>query len=301
MICGGIDVGGTKIEARLFEGEGFAPGAGQRWATPQDSYEAFLAQIADAVRWLGTQAGDTRLPVGLALAGPVDGEGGVSHAVNTVARGHSVGRDLSRQVGRHTPLINDCVAFTLSEATGGAADGARSVVGITFGTGLGAGHVVDGALAVRFGGHGAEIGHAGLSARLRDRHDLPDLPCGCGRRMCLEAYLSAGGLATLLRHRTGRNAPLEAIADDPLAEPALSIWFEIVAEALGLVYLALAPDVIVLGGGLSQMSGFSERTRAALSPLALPPLPLPEIALARFGGASGARGAAIHAWGARDD
>ncbi|QMU57140.1 MAG: ROK family protein [Boseongicola sp.] len=295
MILGGIDVGGTAIKARIFTGEGFLPGVSRRWETPKESYPALIEHIAEAVEWLRIQADQSDLPIGLALAGLIDSETGESFAANTPATGQTVVRDLTQRVGVPVPVMNDCAAFALSEAQGGAGQGARSVVGLTFGTGLGAGHWVGGKSAFRHGGDSVEIGHIGISAQLAAFHELPGLKCGCGRTGCYEAYLSSAGLSALGRHILGRDISHSQIIDDPSSEEVLSIWFEVVAEALQVLYLMLAPNIIVLGGGVSQMPDFVIRARSALAPHVLGSLPLPKIAISRFGNESGARGAALYA------
>ncbi len=293
MICGGIDAGGTKIEARLFHGPDASPGISERWATPQADYRGFLTQVEVAFRWLLDAAADADIPVGLALAGPIDPQSGESSATNLPSTGHRVGADISDLAGRSIPLMNDCVAFTLSEAKGGAGDGARSVVGLTLGTGLGAGHCIDGVPSPRLSGLPVEIGHVGLSAALAARHDLPLRHCRCGRTGCFEAYLSGAGVTALAQHYLGRRIEPADLTTDTSAADVLRVWFDVLAEALWVLYVTQAPDVIVLGGGLSKMPRFLSEARAAFAGHALGTLPLPALEFARFGDGSAARGAAL--------
>ncbi|MDJ1009107.1 MAG: ROK family protein [Paracoccaceae bacterium] len=293
MICGGIDVGGTKIEARLFEGAEAAPGVAERWPTPQEGYAALLDQIASAAAWLQDTAADPALPVGLAIAGPIDPQSGESAAVNLVSSGQRIGADVASRLGRPVAVVNDCVAFTLSEANGGAGDAERSVVGLTLGTGLGAGQCIDKKEVPRRSGLPIEIGQMGVSAALAARHALPLWPCACGRNACFETYLSGAGLRALAAHILGRSVAPADLPDDPEATAVEGVFYDILAEALWGLYLTVAPDIIVLGGGLSNMPGFLSKARAAFANHGLGNLPLPALDLARFGDGSGARGAAL--------
>ncbi|MGJ8612325.1 MAG: ROK family protein, partial [Octadecabacter sp.] len=164
MISGGIDLGGTKIEARLFDADGHATLATRRVPTPTESYGAFLDALQAQIEWLMEQADAPDLPIGIAVPGLLDPETGRLFAANIVASGQLVGADISARLGRDIPLLNDCMAFALSEACGGAGDGFGNVLGLILGTGVGAGFCTDGRMPMRAGGLAVEIGHVAAPA-----------------------------------------------------------------------------------------------------------------------------------------
>lgn len=298
MICGGIDLGGTKIEARLFD-QNMATLGTHRVPTPRADFDDFIAALAGQVRWLEEQAGDPALPVAISIAGVIDPQTGIATASNTPATGRSIGQALAAVLGRDLPLVNDCMAFTYSEAHGGAADGAGSVMGIILGTGVGAGLVIGGEAPPRHAGLAVEIGHLGMSARALARHGLPLWPCGCGREGCIENYVSGTGLQRLARWAgLPRNAPAEIAADaahDPAAARVMDIWADLAGEMLYDAQLMLDPEVIVIGGGLSNIPGLSDLLDRALARLRLGNARPPRICRAVHGDSAGARGAALMA------
>lgn len=323
-ISGGIDLGGTKIEARLF-GPQLETLELRRCPTPTADFDSFIAALAEQVRWLESRAEARNalkspadhgpLPVGIGLPGLIDPHTGRAFAANIPVTGRDLPGALEAALGRRLPLLNDCQAFALSEAhndphadphaeaqggQSGAGAGARSVVGLIMGTGIGAGHALDGALPHRRNGSALEVGHIGLPAALLAAQDLPALPCGCGRHGCFETYLSGPGLVRLAERQLGTALPppelaQRAAAGDAGAEAVLDLWATLAGELLLALQLAHDPDCIVLGGGLSQMPGVDTRLAAALSRSRLGAMQPPEIRLARHGDSSGARGAALHA------
>ncbi|WP_341485797.1 ROK family protein [Thioclava sp. GXIMD4215] len=297
-IAGGIDLGGTKIEARLF-GAGYQSLEATRFPTPTDTVETFLQALSKAIRWLEETSGrGSRLPIGIGLPGIINPFNGAAMAANIPVTGLDLPAAIARKIGRKIPLINDGQAFALSEAHGGAGLGARSVLGLIMGTGIGAGHVLDGALPYRRNIAGIEAGHLGLPAPLLERHGLPIRPCGCGRKGCFETYLAGPGLRRICQHKLGHALPPEdlgaAVANgDPAATGVLEIWAALAAELLLTLHLTLDPDCIVLGGGLSQLPQVTDHLARAFTRVRLGPMALPDLRLAAHGDSSGARGAAI--------
>ena len=293
-LAGGVDLGGTKIEARLFAGDGLDTVETRRVPTPRD-FAAMIAALADAAAWLRGRAGDPALPVGLALPGTLDLAAGTCRAANLPDGGGPVGAALAAAAGAPIPLLNDAAAFALSEAHG-CPPGAGRVLGLILGTGLGAGMAAgsEGRRTAR----SLEVGHLGMPARALARHGLPPLPCGCGRVGCVETYLSGPGLAALAQRVLGRPLPAQTMAiGDPGAKEVLALWTDLAGEGLSAVPALLAPDLIVLGGGLSNMPGIAERLSDGLARHLLPGAALPAIRLAAHGDSSGARGAALVALG----
>lgn len=288
--CGAIDLGGTKIEACLFD-EDAQPLRARRTATPAEA-GALLDALEREARWLTDEAGEPHLPLGLGLPGVVDPRSGEGLTANLPGGGDIAGA-LSRRLGRRVTASNDALAFAVSEARGGAAEGARAVVGLILGTGVGGGYVLDGRPAPRHAGLSAEIGHVGMPAAALARHGLLPWPCGCGRLGCIEAHVAGPALAGLAGLPSGRAVSEALAAGEPAAEAAVTTWADLAGEALRTLHLLLDPEVIVLGGGLSLLPGVAERLSASLERHRLGPARLPAIRLARFGDASGTRGMAL--------
>lgn len=295
---GAIDLGGTKIEARLFDGAMQTLDL-RRVPTPSGDFDAFLAALIQQVRWLETRAGDPALPVALSIAGVIDPETGICTAANIPVTGRALGAALRARLGRALPLVNDCMAFAWSEAHGGAGDGAASVLGLIIGTGIGAGLVLEGALPPRHAGLAVEIGHLGIPSRALARHGLPIWPCGCGRAGCYETCLAGPGLQRLAEWAgLGALQPDQIAAraeTDPAAARVMAIWADLAGEMLDALQLMLDPQVIVLGGGLSNIPGLAQRLSQALAARRLGQARAPQILVARHGDSSGARGAALMA------
>ena len=296
MKTGALDIGGTKIEARLFD-EGMQPLASRRLPTPREGFDAFADAVVEQIGWLDAQAG-ARVAVGISIAGVVDPATGEAVAANLPTSGHRIAQELGARAGRDLAVLNDCMAFTWSEANGGAADGAAAAVGMILGTGISAGLCLDGRLPHRHAGLAVEIGHVGMPARALARWDLLPEPCGCGRIGCIEAHLAGPGLSRLALRRLGRAMTGQEIAaglsaGDPGAGEVFGIWADLAGEVLFTIQMMLDPQVIVLGGGLSQLPGLVPALQDAMAARRMGTVPLPRLALARHGDASGARGAAL--------
>lgn len=296
-VCGGIDLGGTKIEATLFDGD-LTPLASRRVATPRDSYADLLDALGTEVAWLQSEAQHVDLPVGVGIPGLIDPVTGHSVTANLPANGKPLGADLKARSGGTIRLANDCKCFALSEAVGGAGDGHHTVFGLILGTGLGGGVVVDGRLMPGPNALAGEIGHAALPAPLVAQYGLPLLPCGCGRQGCFETYLSGAGMERLSDTLTGqrRTAPqivAATLQNDADAQRVFEVWLQIAGELLHSLQLHIDPDCIVLGGGLSKIDGLDRKLSRALAASALPGLRAPDIRKPKFGDSSGTRGAAL--------
>ena len=289
--CGAIDLGGTKIEARLFD-RGLETLETRRAPTPRTSLGALIEGVAAQAAWLLREADDPRLPVGIAVPGVVDPRTGEAVAANLPDGGAGLAEALARRFGRPFRLAHDATAFAASEARGGAAEGVEVALGLAIGTGLGAGLCLGGRPAPRHAGLGVEIGHVGMPAAALARHGLPLWRCGCGREGCVEAYVSGPGLERLALRRTGAAPGAQALAtDDP--EGVLDLWADLMGEVLRTLQLTLDPGCVVLGGGLSALPRVTDRLTQAMRRHALRPGHLPDIRVARFGPTSGARGAAL--------
>ena len=295
MISAGIDIGGTKIEAQRFDADWQAYEQ-RRVETPGD-YADLIRAIADQIQWATN--GQASTPVGIGAAGLINPKTGLALTANLSASGKPWADDIAQAAGRRVPLINDCRAMTVSEAVFGAGRGFETVMGFSIGTGIAGGIVQNGRLLPGQHKTGGEFGHLSLPAHIVAQHNLPILHCGCGRLGCFETLAAGPGLARLLTHLTGLKLSPDQIsqrrADQEIA-PTWQIWLELIAAMLSDLTLAIDPDVIVLGGGFSIVTGLDADINAALEKAHLQGFPHPMIKIAEGGAASCARGAAYHAW-----
>ena len=251
----GVDLGGTKIEVIALDDAGRTL-ARHRVPTPRNDYAGTLNAIADLVRGLESELG-ARGSVGVGTPGSLSPFSGRMRNANSVwLNGRALDRDLSEALQRPVRLANDADCFALSEAVDGAGRGARCVFGVIIGTGTGGGVVVDGRLISGPNRIAGEWGHNPLP--WPEPSELPGPACYCGKRGCIETFLSGPGLAADFRRATGRtlsppDIAAAASAGDPEAESALHRYEDRMARSLASVVNILDPDVIVLGGGLSNL------------------------------------------------
>jgi len=245
----GIDVGGTKIEGIALDDAGREV-ARKRVATPQGDYALTVTAVASLVSELEISLG-SRGTVGVGIPGaPSRVTGLIKNANSTCLIGHPLQQDLEKALGREVRLENDANCFALSEAVDGAGKGAAVVFGVILGTGVGGGIVVEGKLLVGPNAIAGEWGHNPLPLPRGD--DLPLPACYCGRAGCIEAYLSGPALSREHESRTGNRLKAEEIV--ALEDQSLARYEERLARALASVINILDPDVIVLGGGMSNVA-----------------------------------------------
>jgi fructokinase len=238
----GIDLGGTKIEALALDGSREV--ARRRVPTPRGDYEATIATVSTLVRELGAGT------VGVGIPGALSRVSGlVKNANSTWLIGRPLKQDLEQAIGREVRLENDANCFALSEATDGAGAGAEVVFGVILGTGVGGGIVVRGKVLTGPNAIAGEWGHNPLPAPAPE--DLPLPACYCGRSGCIETYLSGPGLAADHFRFTGEGLSAEEIV--ARRGEALGRYEERLARSLASVINVLDPDVIVLGGGMSNV------------------------------------------------
>lgn len=296
----GIDIGGSKIELVAFvvEAGALVERHRRRVATPRDDYAAFQQAICDLVAEADAAVGQ-RAAVGLGLPGIIDAATGRQLSSNVPAlNGREVARTLQERLARPTVIGNDCQCFALSEAQGGAADGLPSMFGAILGTGAAGGFCVEGRLITGYNRLAGEWGHWSLPASLLRQHDLPLLDCPCGLRGCLERYVSGSGLSNLHRHFSGDGSEAIAIvaraaAGDALAQKALDVHIDLLAQGFATLVMGMDPHAIVLGGGLSKLPHLYEQLPAAMGRHLFNGVRVPPILPPRFGDAGGARGAAL--------
>jgi fructokinase len=286
----GIDLGGTKIEGIAIDGH-----EGERTrirvATPRGDYDRTLDAIAELVAALERAAG-ARGTIGVGIPGAISPATGlVKNANSTWLNGRPLAEDLPRRLDRPVRFANDANCFALSEATDGAAAGASIVFGVIIGTGTGGGLVVNGNVLTGANAIGGEWGHNPLPAAAGD--ESPGPPCYCGRRGCIETFLSGPGLT---RDYDGasdvRTIVDRASAGEARAEAALRRYEERMARALASVINILDPDVIVLGGGLSNIERLYASVPARWARHVFSDRVTTKLVRAMHGDSSGVRGAA---------
>ena len=300
----GIDLGGTKIEGIALADDGREL-ARRRLPTPRHDYAATIAAIVALVGEIERETG-ARGSVGVGMPGAISPASGlVKNANSTWLIGQAFDRDLAQALGREVRCANDANCFALSEATDGAGAGARVVFGVIVGTGTGGGIAVDGRVLTGPNAIAGEWGHMPLPWPRDDERPGPS--CYCGKRGCVETFLSGPGLALDYR-QAAAVGPAAAGADtaepdaaevvgraaagEEAATATLERYEDRMARALAVVLNLLDPDVVVLGGGMSRIERLYESVPRlwqawAFSDRVATPLRPP-----RHGDASGVRGAA---------
>jgi fructokinase len=250
----GVDLGGTKIEAVALEDDNRERGR-RRIASPRDDYARTVEAIGRLVEDLEREL-DVEASVGIGTPGAVSPVTGLMKNCNSVwLNGRPLAADLALRLGRPVRLANDANCFALSEARDGAGAGARVVFGVIVGTGTGGGLVVDGRIWTGPNAIAGEWGHNPLPWP-RDG-EWPGPPCYCGRTGCIETFLSGPGLARDLGGPT-QDIAARAARGESAAEASLARYEERMARALASVINVVDPDVIVLGGGLSNLARLYE-------------------------------------------
>ncbi|MEM6679365.1 MAG: ROK family protein [Pseudomonadota bacterium] len=266
----GVDLGGTKIEAVAL-GPGDTVLARQRTATPRDDYDATVAAIAGLVLEVESVAGITAPAVGMGIPGALSAVTGlVRNANTTILIGRPLDRDVATALGRPVRVDNDANCFALAEARAGAAQGYRVVAGLILGTGCGSGIVVDGRALTGANRIAGEWGHTPLPRPTPE--ETPGPLCFCGRRGCLELWLSGSGMERDHAAVT-RTPPIaapeiaaRAAAGDPDAAATIERHLDRLGRGLSLIVNILDPDAIVIGGGLSNLDHLYTRLADATRP-----------------------------------
>jgi fructokinase len=290
----GIDLGGTKIEGLALADDGRELDR-RRIATPRGHYDESIRAIVGLVSAIETTTRG-RGTVGVGIPGTVSSTTGlVKNANSTWLIGKPLDRDLASAIGRPVRVANDANCFALSEATDGAAAGASVVFGVIIGTGTGGGLVVDGRVITGANAIAGEWGHNPLPAP--DDDERPGPQCYCGRSGCIETFLSGPALSRDFAANGGDDIPATEIAaraqrGDAAATAALDRYERRFAKAIASVINIIDPDVIVLGGGLSNIERLYERVPRLWGPHVFSDRVHTQLRRATHGDASGVRGAA---------
>ena len=289
----GVDLGGTKIEVAGLDGDREL--GRKRFSTPSGDYDEVIATIVTAVAGAEAAWGPAE-SVGIGTPGAVDPSTGLlKNSNSTVLNGRPLGEDIERSLGRPIRMANDADCFTLSEAIDGAAAGAGVVFGVILGTGVGGGIAVDGSLVGGPNAIAGEWGHNPLP--WPSPGELPGPACYCGLSGCIEKFLSGPGLAADHRANGGSRATPAEIAQaagegDPVAGAAMDRYADRLARSLASVINILDPDVIVLGGGVSNIDRLYEDVPRRWGSYVFSSEVLTSLVRARHGDSSGVRGAA---------
>ena len=290
----GIDLGGTKTELIALDDDG-AERHRVRVATPAESYDAIIACIRELVesaeRTLGVAG-----TVGVGTPGALSPATGLLRNANTVClNGQPLDRDLSRALAREVRIANDANCFALSEATDGAGAGVHVVFGVILGTGCGGGIVVRGQLVQGASAIAGEWGHNSLP--WPEPSELPGPACYCGRRGCIETFVSGPAVSRDLVAHGGDAIDVQEIAlraqqGQTREQAALERFYARVSRGLASVINVIDPDVIVLGGGLSRLAGIEALVGSRLLAHVFSDCVRARLTTALHGDSSGVRGAA---------
>jgi fructokinase len=290
----GIDLGGTKTELIALDRDGVERDR-TRVATPAASYGAIVDCIGSLVRDAEVRLG-THASVGVGTPGALSPATGLLRNSNTTClNGRPLDRDLSAALQREVRIANDANCFALSEAVDGAGRDANVVFGVILGTGVGGGIVVNRAALTGKHAIAGEWGHNPLP--WPQTNELPGAACYCGKRGCIETFLSGPALARDYAERGAEAVAASVIAaraaaGEPNARAALERYLDRLARALASVVNVLDPDVVVLGGGLSQVDELYRELPARLQDYVFSDCMETRVLPALHGDSSGVRGAA---------
>ncbi len=290
----GIDLGGTKIEALALDSQGIEL-LRRRVETPRGDYVGTLEAIYRLVHAFEEELGEAAT-VGLGIPGVISPATGlVKNANSTWLIGRPFAEDLGARLGREVRIQNDANCFALSEASDGAGAGARVVFGVIAGTGVGGGIAVDGKVLTGANAIAGEWGHNPLP--WPGEAEFPGPDCYCGRRGCIETFLSGPGLSSDFKAHTGQTQQPAAIAaraaaGDEEAGQCLHRYEHRMARALASVVNVLDPDVIVLGGGMSNLARLYSNVPALWGAFIFSDAVATRLVRAAHGDSSGVRGAA---------
>ncbi|PXW49004.1 fructokinase [Erwinia sp. AG740] len=293
----GIDLGGTKIEVIALTNDG-EEAFRHRVATPRHDYRQTLLAIANLVE-MAEQATGQGGSVGIGIPGtlsPVTGR--VKNANSVWLNQQPLDQELAQRLGRPVRVANDANCFAVSEAVDGAAAGASKVFAVIIGTGCGAGMALDGRVHSGRNGVAGEWGHNPLPWMDEDEwRDQQAMPCYCGRTGCIETFISGTGFGMDYQRLSGHarhGHEIIALAEqgDQLAEQALQRYEQRLAKSLAHIVNVLDPDVIVLGGGMSNVKRLYDTVPALLKQWVFGGECDTPVRQAMHGDSSGVRGAA---------
>ena len=294
MVRIGIDLGGTKIEAIALDEQGVEL-ARQRVDTPAGDYQGTLVAIKSLIENIETSI-HQQASIGICTPGAMSyaqsSVGLLKNSNSVCMNGKPVHQDLETLLQRPIKITNDANCFALSEATDGAAKGAGIVFGVIIGTGVGAGIVVNGQALNGANAIAGEWGHNPMP--WPDQNELPGPDCYCGKKGCIETFLSGPGLARDHELNTGHVLTSRQIVEqaDDDCEQTLQRYELRMAKALAHVINILDPDVIVLGGGMGNIQRLYDNVPKLWGDYVFSDHVATKLLAPEFGDSSGVRGAA---------
>jgi len=293
----GFDVGGTKIEFGAFDKQ-LNRIATERYATPTKDYAALIDTLAMLVEKYDAKFGE-KGTVGIGIPGSEAADGTVLTVNVPAANGMHLRADLEARVDREVRVSNDANCFALSEAWDEQAKEAKTVLGLILGTGFGGGLVINGKVINGKNQMAGEVGHMRMpiDAWLRLGDKPPMFACGCGNQGCLDNYLSGRGFEQLYAHYYAPLSAVEIIEQYRLGETNavafVDRFFDVLAMCFGGLLTAFDPDMVVLGGGLSNFDEIYHELPKRLPHHLLSAAKPPMLMKAQHGDSGGVRGAAF--------
>lgn len=295
----GFDIGGTKIEFGAFDNN-LQRLITERVATPSDDYPLLLSTLASLVEKYDKQFSCEGL-VGIGIPGIEKSEDGTVLTVNVpAATGKALRSDLAKMIGRKVALNNDANCFALSEAWDEELKDEAVVLGLILGTGFGGGIVVNGKVISGKNNVAGELGHMRMpiDAWFCLGDNAPLFDCGCGKKACIDNYLSGRGFEWLYSHYYEQQMKAKDIIDafyakDPQAISFVEKYIDMLAMVFANIFTAIDPNVVVLGGGLSNFDYIYQEVPKRLSRYLLKVATPPKLVKAKYGDSGGVRGAAF--------
>ena len=289
----GIDWGGTKLEVIALDDQGNTL-LRERTATPHEGYQASVNAVRDLIAMVEAKTGQSGT-VGVGIPGTISPATGLVKNANSVwMNGKPLLEDLQKALEREVRIHNDANCFAVSEAVDGAGKDYPVVAGVIIGTGCGSGLAVSGKALVGKHGIGGEFGHTPLSPMTAS--EFPGSLCWCGRRGCLETWISGTGFQRDYETRTGEPTPMNAAQilefDDDAARACYADYCDRLARGLSVLVNIFDPDVIVLGGGMSNVDGLYKDVPPLMKPHVFSDVFETPVLRAQHGDSSGVRGAA---------
>jgi N-acetylglucosamine kinase len=292
----GIDIGGTKIELGIFDND-LNLFSSQRIPTPTENYVEFLQTIISLVEQADQQTA-VQGSVGIGLPCVIDSNHFAVSSNIPCINGKDVCADIRNQLKRPVGFGNDCETFALCESIYGAGKNHSKVLGVILGTGVNSTLCEQGTLFTSRNKIAGEWGHVIINALHQQRYDLPLLECGCGEIGCVERYVSGKGLEWLYTHMGGNQECAQSVVTkmrhgDSLATKTFHCFLDILAYSFAQLVIYYDPDVIVVGGGISNIPEIYKHLPDLMSGYLFKGVLLPKIVVAEFGDYSGLRGAAL--------
>lgn len=293
MIRIGVDWGGTKIEVIALSSDGQTL-VRERIETPQDDYHASVSSVRDLVLQAEKQVNET-CSVGIGIPGTISPVSGLVKNANSIwLNGKPLMQDMQNALRREVRIQNDANCFAVSESTDGAGEGAYMVVGVILGTGCGAGVAIGGQALVGRGGIAGEFGHTPLAPIYEN--EWPGNACWCGKRGCLETYISGTGFQrsyeTMIAEPTHLTVKEILDLEDENSKLTYTAYCDQLARGLSQIINILDPDVIVLGGGMSNVKSLYEDVPKLMQAHVFTDQFDTPLVQAKHGDSSGVRGAA---------